>query len=299
MKTIKSKKLKKDMTIGLLSVSGAIDNVNEIDIAKSRLEKTGFKVKVSQYNNHRYLAGTKEECLNRLHSFFSDKSIDMILAIRGGYGTLKFINDIDFNLIKNNPKIFVGFSDITNLLVTFYKKAGLICFHGPMVLSDFSSVFNKKSYYNMLDVLMNAPDETVANDYFTINSGIAEGILWGGNLSSLVSMCGINFVPEEDFILFVEDINEPIYKLDKMFTQLLNMNSFSKKLKGIIWGEFLGADKAEFSLMQEEFAKELKIPMCNFSGITHGGNKITLPYGVRVEFNADLGSIIFKEEYLI
>ena len=299
MKTIKPKKLKTGMTIGLLSVSGAIEDKSALETAKQRLEKSGFKVIVCEGENYRDMAGTKEVCLNNLHKFFNDKNIDAIIASRGGYGTLRFLKDIDYKLIKKNPKIFVGFSDITNLLAMFYKKAGLVGFYGPMALSDFASEFDKVSYYKMLDTLCDIPLKFKAENGKTLYKGIANGVLWGGNLSSLASMCGLDFIPDEDFILFFEDWHDPVYKLDRMFTQLLNIDKFKKNLKGIVWGEFLGVDEKEFELWQKELVKTLEIPMADGFKITHGEHKITLPYGVKATFDADNAVIKIDEEYLI
>ncbi len=299
MEILKPKKLKNGMTIGLLSVSGAIENKNELDTAKSRLEKSGFKVVIAPYKNYRDMAGTKKQCVENLHDFFENSDIDAIIASRGGYGTLRFLKDIDYKIIKNNPKIFVGFSDITNLLAMFYKKAGLLGFYGPMALSDFSSKFDKISYYEMLNILSNTPETIKAETPQKMHGGTAKGVLWGGNLSSLASMCGLNFIPDEDFILFIEDWHDPVYKLDRMFTQLMNIDKFKKNLKGIVWGEFLGVDEDEFQQWQNELTQTLKIPMCSGFKITHGENKITLPYGVKAELDADKGIIRFKEEYLV
>ena len=298
MKTLKPKKLKNDMTIGLLSVSGAIEDYKELEIAKSRLEKSGFEVVISPYKNYRNMAGTKKECLKNLYDFFENPNIDVIIASRGGYGTLRFLKDIDYKIIKSNPKIFVGFSDITNLLAMFYKKAGLVGFYGPMALSDFASEFDKNSYYEMLNVLMNCPSQITCKNYKTLYKGKAKGIIWGGNLSSLSSMCGLDFIPNEDFILFVEDWHDPVYKLDRMFTQLMNIDKFTQNLKGIIWGEFLGIQEEEFEAWQKEVINSLKIPMVSGFKITHGKNKITIPYGVMAELQADKGVIKFEEEYL-
>lgn len=299
MEILKPKKLKNSMTIGLLTVSGAVRDLSELDIAKSRLEKSGYNVVICEAEDYRGMAGKKEVCISNLQDFFSDPAIDVIISSRGGYGTLRFLNDIDYSVIKNNPKIFAGFSDITNLLAMFYKKTGLIGFYGPMALSDFSSDFDKLSYYKMLEVFSNMPMSFCAETPKTLYGGKADGILWGGNLSSLASMCGLDFIPDEDFILFFEDWHDPVYKLDRMFTQLMNTDGFLNHLKGIIWGEFLGVEEDEFLLWQNELIENLKIPMAQGFKITHGKNKITLPYGVKASFDAGNAVINIKEEYLI
>ncbi|MBQ7449784.1 LD-carboxypeptidase [bacterium] len=298
MKTLKPQKLKNGMTIGLLSVSGAVEDKSKLEISKQRLEKSGYKVILSKNKNYRNMAGTKEECIKNIYKFFSDPKIDIIIASRGGYGTLRFLKDIDYSIIKKNPKIFIGFSDITNLLAMFYKKAGLIGFYGPMALSDFSTNFDKTSYYKMIETLSDMPMEFCADIGETLYKGKAKGILWGGNLSSLASMCGLDFIPNEDFILFFEDWHDPVYKLDRMFTQLMNIDKFKKNLKGIIWGEFLGVNEDEFSQWQNELIKTLKLPMAQGFKITHGENKLTLPFGIKATFDADKRTIKIDEEYL-
>ena len=298
MEILKPKKLKTGMTIGLIAISGAVRDDENLKIAKERLEKSGYNVVVDDGSYYRNMAGTKEDCLKRLYSFFQNKDIDAIIAIRGGYGTLRYLKDIDYSIIKENPKIFIGYSDITNLLSMFYKKAGLIGFYGPMALSDFSSEFDKVSYYKMLETLSGEDLTFKADKPKTLYNGTAEGVLWGGNLSSLASLCGLDFIPDEDFILFFEDWHDPVYKLDRMFTQLMNIDKFKNNLKGIVWGEFLGVEEEDFTQWQNELISTLKIPMADGFKITHGESKITLPYGTKVNFHADNAVMKAKEEYL-
>ena len=157
MKIIKPKKLKKGDTIGILAVSGKINDYEKIEQAKAFFEKEGYNVVVSDTckTSHRYLAGiTDDDCVDVLHSYFQDEKIDMILCARGGYGTIRLLDKIDFNIIKNNPKIFAGYSDITALLNLIYKKTGMITFHSPMPYGDFScdiSCYTKDSFINILN----------------------------------------------------------------------------------------------------------------------------------------------------
>lgn len=225
MNIIKPSKLKKGDTIGILSVSGAVSDQKEIERAKDFFISQGFKVKISDTTkkHFRYMAGTDRERAKALEDFFLDGSINAILCSRGGYGTLRIIDKIDYEIIKNNPKIFVGYSDITILLAMIYKKTGLITFHGAMAKGDFGqktiNEYTKNSFFN---TLQNGQKEFSADkDFETFQKGSAKGILFGGNLASLVSLSPLDFVPDEDIILFLEDLNEPVYKLDKMFTQLL------------------------------------------------------------------------------
>ena len=276
MKIIKPNKLKKGNTIGILAISGRIKDFENIEKAKSFFEKQGYKVVISETckSSHRYMAGLNDdECINELHKFFSDKNIDVILCARGGYGTLRLIDKIDWELIKNNPKIFAGYSDITTLLNLIYKKTGLITFHSAMPNGDFSKViddYTKAAFFNTLE------GKTIC--YHAYNSSIfkegeAVGKLWGGNLSTLCALCGTNFIPNEDLILFLEDLNEPVYKIDKMLTQLFNIDKLRKNIKGIAIGEFKDIeDKNQLDEVILELANKLNIPICDGFKITH--NKI-------------------------
>lgn len=301
MKTIKPKKLQKGNTIGILAVSGKIKEFEKIEKAKAFLESKGYKVVISDTcrTSHRYCAGNNEqECLNALHEFFNNKEIDAILCARGGFGTLKLLKNIDWNLIKHNPKIFAGYSDITVLLNMIYKKTGLITFHSAMANGDFGGAiedYTAISFFNTLEgktICLNARNRNVYKDR------IAKGILWGGNLATLVSLCGLDFIPNEDLILFLEDLNEPVYKIDKMLTQLFNIEKIRKNVKGIAIGEFKDiTDKEELNEVIQEFANELNIPICDGFKITHNALKDTVPIGAYCEFDSGNGLIKIKEEY--
>ena len=301
MKIIKPNKLKKGNTIGILAISGRIKDFENIEKAKSFFEEEGYKVVISETckSSHRYMAGLNDdECINELHKFFSDKNIDVILCARGGYGTLRLIDKIDWELIKNNPKIFAGYSDITTLLNLIYKKTGLITFHSAMPNGDFSKEiddYTKAAFFNTLE------GKTIC--YHAYNSSIfkegeAVGKLWGGNLSTLCALCGTNFIPNEDLILFLEDLNEPVYKIDRMLTQLFNIDKLRKNVKGIAIGEFKDIeDKNQLDEVILELANKLNIPICDGFKITHNKIKDTLPIGIKVYFNANAGIIKILEDY--
>lgn len=303
MKTIKPQKLKKGNTIGILAVSGKIKEFEKIENAKKFLESKGYKVIISDTckTSHRYCAGNNdEECLNALHDFFNNKEIDVILCARGGFGTLKLLKKINWNLIKHNPKIFAGYSDITVLLNMIYKKTGLITFHSAMANGDFGGEiedYTAISFFNTLEgktICFNARNRNI------FKNGTAQGVLWGGNLSTLVSLCGIDFIPNENLILFLEDLNEPVYKIDKMLTQLFNIDKIRKNVKGIAMGEFKDiTNKEELNEVIQEFADELNIPVCDGFKITHNSIKDTLPLGAYCEFDSENGLIKIKEEYIL
>lgn len=293
MKLIKPKKLKKGDTIGLLSVSGDIRDTNRINKAANYFNKLGYEVVISDttYKKYRCYAGSDEERVNQIHDFFSNPKIDAIVCTRGGYGLLRIINQIDYDLIAKNPKIFCGYSDITTLLLMIIKRAKTVCFHGAMANGDFGvdelSDFTVKSFFDTLSI-------SKKQTFYAEKSGLvykkgeASGMLWGGNLATITSMIGLDFVPDEKFILFIEDVNEPAYKIDRMLTQLFNYEKIRENISGLVIGKFTGDDKENNTNdVITEYAKKLNIPAANGFLISHEEDKYTLPLGLQCNFNSD------------
>lgn len=279
--------IKQGDTIGIIALGGKCDQPLVMQ-AVQNIEALGFNVKLSKniYVQERYLAGSDESKLEALYEFFQDQEIKLILNARGGYGSIRLINKINYEIIKANPKPFCGYSDITALLLMFYKKCGLITYHGPMVCSDFAvdNIFTKESFFKAIN---NKPLEFIGTKIY--KQGFAEGILWGGNLSTVVSLCGQDFIPDEDFIFFAEDLNEPVYKIDKMFTQLFNIDKFRRYCKGIILGDFLNIDNKEWL---EKFFLSFTPPTVGGFEITHAEKKITLPVGKKAILNNEKLSVL-------
>ena len=286
MKILKPQKLKKSGTIGLLSVAGEIRDFSKLEKAAKYFENRGFKVKISENSRkkHNYLAGTDEERLKALHDFFLDDEITAIIATRGGYGSLRLIDKINYEIIAQNPKIFAGHSDITALSLMFYKKAGLITFSAPMACSDFSDIPDKFTEKAFWDVLEEEKNTFQLHNARVFKSGEACGILWGGNLATIVSLAGTDFIPDEKFVLFIEDIAEPAYKIDRMLTQLLNIEKFRKNLAGILLGDFTGLDCEQY-FNDIFYGLNINIPIASGLKIGHEKEKITLPVGLKCNFN--------------
>lgn len=268
-------------TIGIIALSGVIDK-EKLNFAINNLKSVGYKVKLSKniLDTNRYLAGNDKDKVEELEKFFLDPKIDIIMTARGGYGAIRLIDKIDYNILKNHPKIFTGFSDVTALLLMIYKKTGMVTYHGLMATPDFGfdceiDEFSFRQFQAAInDEELNLEGNKIYRD------GAAEGIIWGGNLATLVSLCGIDFIPNEDFIFFAEDLNEPVYKIDKMYTQLFNIKEFKKYCKGIVLGDFLDCGNEKWL---EEFFVELsrnyQIPIVGGFKITHNRKKITIPIG--------------------
>ncbi len=303
METIKPKRLSKGNTIGIIAVSGRIKECENIEKAKLFFENLNYKVVISKscFSSHRYMAGKDDkECINTFHEFFEDKNINAILCARGGYGTLRLLKYIDWNIVRENPKIFAGYSDITTLLNMIYKKTGLITFHSAMPNGDFAGEivdYTRESFFNTLSGIQT---EYKAENITIFNSGIAKGKLFGGNLATLASLCGTDFIPDENLILFLEDLNEPSYKIDRMLTQMFNIEKFKNRIKGIALGEFKDVESKEYlNEIIQELAFWLKIPVCDGFRFTHGKIKDTVPIGADAVLNAGSGTIKLYGSYTL
>ena len=289
MNIIKPEKLKIGDTIGILATAGAVEEKENVLRAKTFFEERGYKVVISDnaFSEYRYLAGTDEEKIKHLHNFFENKDIKAIICMRGGYGAIRLIKKINYEIIKNNPKIFCGYSDISALSIMMLKNANLMTYSGPLAQSDFGvKEYNRNTINSFFD--------TINNDYFEYKAegiykeGWAEGMLWGGNLATVTSLCGQDFIPDENFIFFTEELNEPAYKIDKMMTQLINIDKFKNNIKGIILGDFLNIDNTKW--LDEifiEIAENLNVPIYKGFKITHSPEKITIPIGAKAEMTSN------------
>lgn len=289
MSYILPKPLKVGDTIGVIAPSGPICEKDAIYRAKDFFEKKGYKVVFSKhlFEQDRYLSAPDKARLEDIHWAFSDPKIDTIICARGGYGALRLIHDIDYELIKSNPKNFCGYSDITVLSAMFLKKANLITYSSPMMKGDFGA--EKKDKFTMdsfFKAITHQPQTLIGEKVHKERK--CEGILWGGNLASVVSLAGIDFIPDEDFIFFAEDLNEPVYKIDKMLTQLMNIEQFRTNVKGIVFGEFLDTGYPEqLMTLFDNIANELDIPVTSGFKISHNKTKATIPYGAKCVLEND------------
>jgi len=295
MNLIKPKKLQKGDTIGLISISGNIKEPQNIERAKKYFENRGFNVVISEntYKKFRYHAGDDEERANTFNQFIKNKDIDAIICTRGGYGVLRIIDKIDYKAVSENPKIICGYSDITVLLLMLLKKSNIITFHGAMANGDFGkekiSEITENSFFETLSGRVPLIFKTLNGPVY---EGEAKGILWGGNLATITSMAGLDFIPDEKFVFFTEDIGEPDYKIDRMFTQLFNIKKFRDNVQGLVIGEFTESDRQQYTTgIIKEYAQKYKLPCSDGFYISHGKDKYTLPVGCNCIFNTDDKSV--------
>ena len=309
---IKPKRLEKGDCIGLISPAGGVKDKKSTMKGVEYLESLGFKVKIGKnaFKINGFLAGTDRERLSDLHQMFADKRVDAIICFRGGYGTSRLLSSIDYNLIKKNPKIFCGYSDITALHLAILKKTNLVTFHSPMVVSVFSDDKRKFTENNLFDILSNPENEKEYpipkrwKKLEVINKGKVEGRLIGGNLSIVISTLGTPYeIETKNKIVFLEDIGEESYRLDRYLTHLLN----AKKLydaAGIIIGVNVDCEpenKTQQSSREDfiERLKPLKKPLILGFPFGHIDNQITIPYGIRAFLDATNGKLVLKERCVI
>jgi len=314
MKVIKPAKLRNGDLIGVISPASSPDEPEKIEKGVKYLEGLGYRVEVGKNVGkvHGYLAGTDEERLEDLHSMFKNKNIKAIFNVRGGYGSGRLLDNINYGLIKRNPKIFVGYSDITALQMAFLKKTGLVTFAGPMVAVDFSSnkvnPFTEENFWKIITSSKKIGKIKNPNNekFYTLTKGRGEGDLLGGNLALLISLMGTEYQPNyNNSVLLLEDIGEDPYRIDRMLYQLKYAKVFSK-IKGIILGRFVDCyikDKTQNSLtlndVISDYFEKLKIPV--IYNVKHGHIKenLTIPWGLKTKINTTRCFIEITESAVI
>jgi muramoyltetrapeptide carboxypeptidase len=313
--SLKPKKLSPGDTIALVSPASATFNTVDLQIATESLEALGFKVKAGEHmlERHGYLAGEDKARAEDINRAFADKSVAAVHAIRGGWGSSRVLPFLDYETIRRNPKVLVGYSDITALHMAINAKTGLFTFHGPIALGRWDAW--SVDYYKR--VLMNGERVTYSNKQGlsdrnslaqvefrvqTITPGKARGRLLGGNLTVLTTILGSPYVPDfQDAILFCEDVSEDFYRIDRMVTQL-KLAGVLGKIKGFVFGgcSECGPGNGNFgALTLEEIfndhIKPLGVPAWQGAMIGHAQPQWTLPEGAQVEIDATAGTIALLE----
>jgi muramoyltetrapeptide carboxypeptidase len=292
---LKAKKLKKGDTIGI--VAPANFTVREkVNYGCKELEKLGFKVKLGKSCSAKWFSfsGNDDLRANDINEMFADKNIDAVLCARGGYGCIRILDKICFDIVKNNPKLFIGFSDITSLHIAINKFAGLATVHGPMLTSNIADNFDsttKQSFVNVItgktEYLSNPPGEKI----IMLKYGKAAGQIIGGTLSLVISSLGTDYeIDTKHKLFFLEELNEYTYRIDKMLNQLKMAGKFNDCC-GVILGDFKNCNKEkteDFSLPDvfENIFVDFEKPVIYNIKSGHCCPMISIPFGVECELNA-------------
>jgi len=309
--------LKKGDTVALITPAGPI-NPDKFSNALKNLENMGLKPKYSDaaFFKKGYLAGTDQERIADFHQMIKDPEVKAIWCLRGGYGCTRIIEQLDYNLIRQNPKIIIGYSDITSLLLAIYAQTGLVGFHGPVAISDeftpFTALQAETILFGNTTLPHIIPFQTqsvekfaLGHEPYTITSGKASGVLTGGNLSLLVCLPNTKFAPSyKGKIVFIEDVGEKPYRLDRMLTYLIDATDL-KEAAGIVLGVFNDCDtkEPENSMTLHEVLKDRLTPLnipC-FYGFTFGHvvDICTFPIGIKAEMDTELKQVSLLEQSVV
>ena len=312
-KIIKPKRLKAGDTIGLVCPAAPAFNRETVQVAVESMQALGFKVKMGKniWKRYGYLAGTDEERAGDINDMFADTTVSGILCVHGGWGCARLLPLLNYDLIRKNPKVIVGYSDVTALLLGIHAQTGLVTFHGPVGSStwnDFSVKYFKKVFMEAEKVKYENPTAkgdnlTQVDDRInTINKGVARGKLLGGNLTVLCHILGSKYTPDfKNTIIFCEDVEEQPYSVDRMINHLKLCGAF-EAMNGFVFGKCTKCEPGSGSYgsltledLWEDHIKPTKKPAFTGAMIGHINNKFTIPIGIEAEINADLGTIQFLE----
>jgi muramoyltetrapeptide carboxypeptidase len=272
-------------------------------------EKQGYRVTVGPHASkiHGYLAGTDAERAGDLNRFIQDKEVRAIFALRGGYGTPRILDQVDYRELRRHPKIISGFSDITALLLAIYRKCKLATFSGPMPAVEFwkePDPYTEEEFWALLTspkknmILGNPPDDPISS----FRKGSGSGILLGGNLSLVVSLLGTPYIPSlRDAVLVLEEIQEVPYRVDRMFSQLKN-SGVLRSVAALMLGKFTHCEPEDLSKpclplekVLSEYASLVAGPVLSNLAYGHVAKKLTMPFGLPARIDGSKGSIRLLE----
>lgn len=311
-KIIKPPRIRPGDTLGIITPASPVFEPSTIREGKQALEALGFKVKIGRHvgKKNGYLAGSDKERADDLMRMFADDDVKGIVALRGGYGSLRIVSLLDYDFIKNHPKILLGYSDISTLLMAIHQMTGLVTFHGPVALSTFTE-FTRKYFFKTL--MSTEPVGKIENPpeamplFLDGGSQVtrAGGYLVGGNLSLIVSTLGTPFeIETEKRILFFEEVGEEPYHLDRFITQLLLAGKL-QKAAGILIDRCKKCGPSEYkpafnntSSVEEVFSDRLaglEVPILFGASIGHVADKPILPLGIQATLDVNNGILSLDE----
>src|SRR5262245_30654728 len=316
---LKPRRLQAGDLVGVVAPATATYQQVELDIVRESLEALGLRVRVGAHVMNRYgsLAGADKDRAADINGFFTDREVRAVLPTRGGWGSARLLPHLDFDAIRRNPKVILGYSDITALLNSIHARTGLVTFHGPNGggrWDAYSLDWTKRVLFAGEAVTYSNPKTTndrnvltqIDNRIRTITPGKAPGRLLGGNLSALTGILGSPFVPNFDgAILFLEDVEEQPYRVDRMMTSL-RLAGVLEKVRAVVFGTCSDCTPgsggyASFTLEEilNDHLKPLRVPAWQGAMIGHNMSQWTLPVGIDVEIDATAGTIALTEPAVI
>ncbi len=312
---IRPKRLVEGNTVGLISPATPVSDPDLLQKAEQTIRHFGWKVKWGRSVGRKagYFGSSVEDRLADLHAMFEDPEVDAVFAIRGGYGASHLLDGIDYDLIRRHPKVFVGYSDITALHLAIHQQTGLVTFHSPVPLSPLTG-YSQKSFRQAITEARplgrqtNPPESSSLRPLHptrVVRPGQATGPLVGGNLTLISTLMGTPYeIETRDAILFLEDVGEEPYRIDRMLTQL-RLAGKLEQAAGIVFGECVDCGPSDFrpfvsagfSLGEviDAILGPLRIPVLFGLTIGHTADQMTLPMGLRATLNTETASIEILE----
>ena len=309
--TIKPKRLSAGDTVGLVAPASAAFEADEIQFAKEQMEAIGFKVEIGPhaFDKWGYFAGRDRDRADDINHMFADDRIAGVVCYTGGWGSPRVLPYLDFDLIARKPKVLIGYSDITALLNPIHQRTGLITFHGPVG----GSVFDEYTLNNFRRVVMTGepagalepppkkPADLVdrTNRIIRLAPGKASGPLVGGNLTMVASLMGTPYeIDTAGAIFFLEDVDEELYRIDRMLTQLALGGKFAR-MAGFVFGRctrctFKGPTFSLEEILRDRFGG-LSVPAISGLSFGHLEQKLVMPIGVQATLDADAGTLHLDE----
>lgn len=310
---LKPRRLAPGDTVGLVAPAGPSSNDESVRYSVDLLRSLGFKVKEGKhvYDRDQYLAGADEDRASDVNAMFANDDVDAVFTLRGGYGTQRMLPYLDYDLIAKNPKVVIGSSDITGILIAIYQKTGLVGFHGPAAggnysdyaLSEFRKVLMEPSKRTRIGEAppfeQRAGRVEKTNRVTRFTGGKAEGRLIGGNLTLVSTLMGTPYEPDfRDRVVFLEDVNEAPYRIDRMLTQLWLAGKL-QSAAGIAFGKFTKTEDDGNTFSIEEIIRRrcvpLGIPVVSGLMIGHIADKTTVPIGIMARLDGEKGSLELLE----
>jgi muramoyltetrapeptide carboxypeptidase len=295
-KPIRPPRLKPGDTIGIVAPAGPFDP-KIFSQGLSIVESLGFRTRVSDeiFEKAGYLAGNDAQRARLVNRFFKDPAINAIVCARGGFGCLRILPLVDFDVIRENPKVFIGFSDITALLTSITIRSGVVSFHGPVVTTLAKAPeITRNTLLGAISSDM--PLEVQPANGVVIQAGRAQGPLIGGNLTTLCHLLGTPFEPRlKNRILLLEDRGEAIYRIDRMLFQMKLAGCFDG-IAGLVLGSFEGCGSldAVFQVFEEHF-RDISAPILAGFDVGHGEKNLTIPLGIDAILDTDRQLLSFTQ----
>ena len=292
----KPTKLRQGEKIGVIAPAGPVLQT-ELQDGIDLLESFGYEIVLSRhlFDRQGYLAGEDNARLEDLHTMFTDPSVKTVFCARGGYGTLRILDRIDYDILRSNPKIVVGYSDITALLLAIHKETGLVTFHGPVMKElNQRNIGNLEACLNLVSH-ERSPELELAGGR-PLKPGKATGRLLGGNLSLICHLIGSPYMPSlKGAILFIEEKGEDPYRIDRLLTHL-RLGGVLAQVAGLIAGAFEECgDRAEIDRLLLDTVSGLNIPVLTGLPIGHGLINVTLPIGLPATIDSETMTLKIQE----